>query len=101
LIAGLFGIEIPFIIALLFGSLISATDPVAVLALFKQFGAPRRLTLLFEGESLFNDGTALALFSVVLGLTLTIAGAEAPHANLVNHALDHLLGSSLSADIIQ
>lgn len=62
----LVGLEIPFIVALLFGSIISATDPVAVLALFKDYGAPKRLSLIFEGESLFNDGTAVALFLVVL-----------------------------------
>lgn len=64
------GFDIPFIAALLFGSLISSTDPVAVLALFKEYGAPRRLSLLFEGESLFNDGTSLALFFVVLEVFL-------------------------------
>jgi CPA1 family monovalent cation:H+ antiporter len=64
----LIGFEIPFIIALLFGAVISATDPVAVLALFKEFGAPKRLTMIFEGESLFNDGTAVALFMVVLAV---------------------------------
>lgn len=60
------GFPIPFSVAFLFGSLISATDPVAVLALFKEYGAPRRLALLFEGESLFNDGTGLALFLIAL-----------------------------------
>lgn len=60
--------------ALLFGALISATDPVAVLALFKELGAPKRLTLIFEGESLFNDGTALALFLVVLGIAVEMSG---------------------------
>lgn len=60
------GIEIPFAIALLFGALISATDPVAVLALFKEYGVPRRLSLIFEGESLFNDATAVAVFLIVL-----------------------------------
>ena len=62
------GTPVPFVVLLLFGSIISATDPVAVLALFKEFGAPRRLTIIFEGESLFNDGTAVALFLVVLGV---------------------------------
>lgn len=62
------GIPIPFIIALLFGAIISSTDPVAVLALFKEFGAPKRLTMIFEGESLFNDGTAVALFLVILAI---------------------------------
>lgn len=65
---GAFGLSVPFLVTLLFGALISATDPVAVLALFKEYGAPRRLTLLFEGESLANDATALALFVVILGL---------------------------------
>ena len=64
----LVGIELPFTVALLFGAVISATDPVAVLSLFKEIGAPRRLSMIFEGESLFNDGTAVALFLVVLGI---------------------------------
>ena len=64
----LVGIDIPFVLALLFGAVISATDPVAVLSLFKEFGAPKRLTMIFEGESLFNDGTAVALFMVVLAV---------------------------------
>ncbi len=60
------GFTVPFMVTLLFGALISATDPVAVLALFKEYGAPRRLSLIFEGESLFNDATAVALFLVLL-----------------------------------
>lgn len=51
-----------------FGVIISATDPVAVLSLFKKLGTPHRLNLLFEGESLFNDGTAVALFLVLVGI---------------------------------
>jgi monovalent cation:H+ antiporter, CPA1 family len=66
----LIGINIPFIVALIFGSIISATDPVAVLAIFKEQGAPKRLTMIFEGESLMNDGTAVALFLVVLGVAV-------------------------------
>ncbi len=62
----LIGFPVPFMATLIFGALISATDPVAVLALFKEFGVPRRLSLIFEGESLFNDGTSLALFLIVL-----------------------------------
>lgn len=68
LLLPLIGFEIPFILALLFGAVISATDPVAVLSLFKEFGVPRRLGLIFEGESLFNDGTAVALFLVLLAV---------------------------------
>jgi CPA1 family monovalent cation:H+ antiporter len=55
--------------SLVFGALISATDPVAVLALFKEVGAPRRLNTLVEGESLLNDGTAIVLFRVLVAAT--------------------------------
>lgn len=65
-----FGLEIPFLVCLLFWVLISATDPVAVLSIFKSLWAPRRLTILFEWESLFNDWTAVALFFVILWLIL-------------------------------
>ena len=57
------------IYALIFGALISATDPVAVVALFKELGAPHRLTILVEGESLFNDATAIVLFNILLGIS--------------------------------
>jgi len=56
--------------ALLFGALISATDPVAVVALFKDFDAPKQLGVLVEGESLFNDGTAIVLFNILLVFVL-------------------------------
>ncbi len=52
--------------ALVFGALISATDPISVLALFKELGVSKRLAVLVEGESLFNDGTAVVLFQILL-----------------------------------
>jgi CPA1 family monovalent cation:H+ antiporter len=57
-----------FIQALVFASLIAATDPIAVVALFKSLGVPKRLAVLVEGESLLNDGTGVVLFSLVLGV---------------------------------
>lgn len=54
--------------SLAFGAMLSATDPVAVVALLKDLGAPKQLSLLIEGESLFNDGTAMAVFLVFLDL---------------------------------
>ncbi len=57
----------------LVGSILAATDPVSVLALVKTLGAPKRLSVLIEGESLFNDGTAVVLFNILLATTLAIA----------------------------
>ncbi|MCB1828505.1 MAG: cation:proton antiporter, partial [Coxiellaceae bacterium] len=61
--------------ALLLGAILSATDPIAVIALFKTLGAPKRLTVLVEGESLFNDATSIVtaklLFTVVIAGVLT------------------------------
>lgn len=54
--------------ALIFGCLISATDPVAVMALFKDLGAPKRLAMMVEGESVFNDATAIVTFQIVLAV---------------------------------
>lgn len=63
-------LDLDLILALLFGALIAATDPVAVVALFKELGAPARLTTLVEGESLFNDATAIVIFHILLGIAL-------------------------------
>ncbi|MGB2962644.1 MAG: Na+/H+ antiporter [Anaerolineales bacterium] len=65
------GADFSLITALLFGSLIAATDPVAVVALFRSLGVPKRLQLLIEGESLFNDGTAIVLFNLMVAITVT------------------------------
>ncbi len=58
------------IAALLSGVLLSATDPAAVLDLFRRAGVPERLILLVDGESLFNDATAIVLFSLLTGMAL-------------------------------
>ncbi len=60
------GISVSYATATIFGALIAATDPVAVVALFRTFGVPTRLRVLLEGESLLNDGIAIVIFSLAL-----------------------------------
>lgn len=62
------GASLDFSTALIFGSLVAATDPVAVIALFRSMGVPKRLQVLLEGESLLNDGTAIVVFSLMLAI---------------------------------
>ncbi|MBC7998368.1 MAG: Na+/H+ antiporter [Leptolyngbya sp.] len=57
--------------AFVFGAMISATDPISVLALFRTLGIDKRLTMILEGESIFNDGTAAVFFKVILAITMT------------------------------
>jgi CPA1 family monovalent cation:H+ antiporter len=57
---------LPLLQALLLGAIISPTDPVSVLAIFRQLGVPKRLSVLMEGESLFNDAVGLVIFSILL-----------------------------------
>lgn len=65
-----YALGMPFLQGLLFGAMVAATDPIAVLAIFKEVGAPKRLKTLMEGESLFNDGTSVVLFTALLAVLL-------------------------------
>lgn len=58
------------IVCTLLGAIVSATDPVAVVAIFKDLGAPQRLAILVEGESLFNDATAIVAFTILSAMIL-------------------------------
>jgi CPA1 family monovalent cation:H+ antiporter len=74
LVAPLVGIELSLVACLLFGALISPTDPIAVMGILKSAGAPKNVELVLTGESLFNDGIAVVAFALVLGML----GGEAP-----------------------
>lgn len=74
----LVGYEIDLIYCLLFGALISPTDPIAVLALTKQFGLSKKLEIKIAGESLFNDGVGVVIFLTILGIAKAQAGIHDP-----------------------
>ena len=68
------GIGLEWLLALLVGTIVAPTDPVAVIALFQQLGVPDRLRVLVEGESIFNDGTGGAAYELVLAVLLPTLG---------------------------
>lgn len=63
--------RVPLVVCLLLGAVVATTDPAAVIAIFRDVGAPARLTCLVEGEALLNDATAISLFVVLLGMIQT------------------------------
>ena len=74
MVLGWLGLDLPFIYCLVFGALISPTDPIAVLGILKNAGTPKSLETKITGESLFNDGIAVVVFLVIAGVAA--GGAE-------------------------
>jgi CPA1 family monovalent cation:H+ antiporter len=79
-----FGAGMSVSLALVFGALIAATDPVAVVSIFRKLGVPKRLEVLLEGESLLNDGTAIVIF------TLAVTALQTGEFNLVSGVVDFI-----------
>ncbi len=81
-------LDVVFLATFTFGALISATDPVAVISLFRNLGVTKRLSILVEGESLFNDGVAIVLFGIALTAGAAAATGEGESFSLSSAIFD-------------
>jgi CPA1 family monovalent cation:H+ antiporter len=86
------GLDLPLVYCLLFGALISPTDPIAVMGILKSAGAPKELDLVIAGESLFNDGVGVVIFSLLAGM---LASGVAPTPAMGFELLAHEAGGGL------
>lgn len=82
------------VVCLMLGAIVATTDPAAVIGIFREVGAPRRLTTLVEGEALFNDAASIALYSVLLAMLFS--GVSPSASQIVRSFLLSFLGGGLA-----
>jgi len=63
----------------LIATVLSATDPVAVISLFKKLGTDKKISILIEGESIINDGSAVVMLEIFISLLLSLIGSDEHH----------------------
>lgn len=94
-----YALGLPWGVALLFGALISATDPIAVLAIFKELKVPNKLTTIVDGESLINDGTALVAFQFVFKFVV-LGGVLSLGVNALGQEVWHLFSTIVGGIVV-
>ncbi|MFC6592171.1 cation:proton antiporter [Deinococcus lacus] len=97
----LFGLSVPLVLCLLFGALISPTDPVAVLGMLRQARVPERIETIVAGESLFNDGVGVVAFTVLAGLAVASgAHGELSVTGVTGFFLQEAVGGLLLGSVL-
>ena len=92
LVLALLGIEISYIYCMLFGALISPTDPIAVMAILRNAGAPKSMETKITGESLFNDGVGVVVFILIAGIA--ISGQDITFSSVATLFLEEAVGGA-------